>query len=516
MSEIHDCLFRKNSFNKVSITSNDWTSSSRGRVVRGVNKPKSQLKKSDSWIRERPELPEEPLLKEPEWLDLVRKRRWRSTVRGRFPKSERERIQFERRLDTSKKGLKFNPRGEPTGITGPDMDDELSLYLLHQRKRMQSDDVSDPSLATSTSRSRISSDRSVGYSDCNDSLFDENPRNREYAAEKGILNLSPPPIKGPKKEVHKNLAMERSRQSTMQWRFSVDPQEQPLWAQLPRPSDIEAINDMDGHLEAKFWNSKKKFQTGQFNPPPVLPKPRSRSASSGEVDFLSRSEEMTPTASRSVVDDMRRMLASGEFQTSTPLPPKPVELEQGYLPRLRDLQQKLADEAAESAEGKTPKPNYISQEELASMGSTRRGITEESFVEKHEELKPIAKPRMTRRRSDAELLNLLALRRQEADASAVEATGQISSLASDFSKEFGDGGQAGNRTGNGDQRERGRTGETGVRAGGSPKMEEAKERERKEVEKAEQHGEDELKRVQPEEEKRGKKMRKPERHDQKR
>lgn len=459
-----------------------------------MNKPKSKLKKSNSWIRERPGLPEEPVLKEPEWLDLVRKRRWRSTVRGRFPQSERERIQFERRLDTSKKGLKFNPRGEPTGIIGPEMDDELSMYLLHQRKRIQSDDVSDPGLATSSLRSRISSDRSVDDSDYNDSLFDENPRNREYAAEKGILNLSRPPIKGPKKEVHKNLAMERSRQSTMKWRFSVDPQEEPLWAQLPKPSDIEAINDMEGNLEAKFWSSKKKFQTGQFSPPPVLPKPRSRSASSGDVDLLKRSEEMTPSASRSAVEDMRRRLASGEFQTSTPLPPKRVELEQGYLPRLRDLQQRLADEA-ESAEGRAPKPNYISQEELASMGSTRRGITEESFAERSDEPKPIEKPRMTRRRSDAELLDLLASRREEADASAVEASGEISNLASDFSKAFGE-----------------------IDDGGSPKVEEAKERERKGVEKPEKHGGelDELKREQPKkvqvEEKEKQPKRKPERH----
>lgn len=430
--------------------SNEWKSAIGAPASRGVNKPKSNLKKSDSWIRERPQLPEEPTLKEPEWLDLVRKRRWRSTVKARFPQSERERIQFERRLDTSKKGLKFNPRGEPTGIIGPDMDDELSLYLLQQRRQTQSDDVYSNASVVPSSRSRISSDHSISESDYSESLFDENPRNREYAAEKGILNLSRPPIKGPTKEVHKNLAMERSRQSTMKWRFSIDPQEEPLWAQLPRPVDIEAINAMEGNLEAKFWTSRKKFQKGQFNPPAVHPKPRSRSGSgvsrstqsSSEVDFEMypsdslHSEEMTPTASRSTVRDMKQRLASGDFQTSTPLPQKSVELEQGYLPRLRDLQQKLADKA-ESSEGKTPKPNYISQEELSSMGSTRRSITEESFIEKREDPKPIEKPRMTRRRSDAELLDLLASRRQEADANAVEMTTEISSLASDFSKTFG-------------------------------------------------------------------------------
>lgn len=440
--------------------SDEWKSASKPSKARGVNKPKSKLKKSDSWIRERPELPEEPVLKEPEWLDLVRKRRWRSTVKARFPQSERERIQFERRLDTSKKGLKFNPRGEPTGITGPDMDDELSLYLLQQRRRIQSDDVYESSLP-SPSRSRISSEsrrsseRSISESEYSDSLFDQDPRNRELAAEKGILNLSRPPIKGPTKEVHKNLAMERSRQSTMKWRFSIDPLEEPLWTQLPRPTEIEAINDMEGNLEAKFWASKKKFQTGQFNPPPVLPKPRSRSSSgalsrshsASEADFGRRptyasssetlnSEEMIPTASRSTVKDMRQRLATGDFQTSTPLPQKPVELQEGYIPRLRDLQQRLAEEA-ENFEVKAPKPDYISPEELASMGNIKKNISEETFQEKIEEPKPLQQPRFTRRRSDAEFLDLLASRKEEADASATEMAEEISSVVSDISKAFG-------------------------------------------------------------------------------
>ena len=57
--------------------SEEWRTASKTTTARGVNKPKSSLKKSNSWIRERPQLPEEPVLKEPPWLDLVRKRRWR-------------------------------------------------------------------------------------------------------------------------------------------------------------------------------------------------------------------------------------------------------------------------------------------------------------------------------------------------------------------------------------------------------------------------------------------------------
>ncbi|XP_028410826.1 nexilin-like [Dendronephthya gigantea] len=449
--------------------SEEWRSTMRTPQVRGVNKPKSQLKKSDSWIRERPELPEEPTLKEPPWLDLVRKRRWRSTVKARFPQTERERIQFERRLDTSKKGLKFNPRGEPTGITGPEMDDELSLYLIQQRRRIESDDVVDSgfpsanrSSVSSANLSSVFSERSLSESAFQDDEYhDDDPKNRELAAEKGILNLSRPPIKGPKKEVHKNLAMERSRQSTMKWRFSIDPHEAPLWTQLPKPSDIEALNNMDVGLEAKYWSSRKKFQTGQFNPPKVLPKPRSRSSSgisrshsSGEVDFARRSshastsgtEEMIPLASRSSVKEMKQKLASGEYLTSTPLPVKPVELEQGYLPRLRDLQQKLADRA-DNEKLRNSKPKYISPEELASISEKKKSITEELFTEKDETPTPIERPRMTRRRSDAELLDLLKSRKDEADQSAVETAQEISSLASDISKTFGEDGEDGVKTG---------------------------------------------------------------------
>ena len=365
-------------------------------------------------------------------------------------------------MDTSKKGLKFNPRGEPTGITGPQMDDELSLYLIQQRRRIESDDVVDSSSILSTTRSSVSSAPRSSVSSFTDSEFvddeynDEQPKNRELAAEKGILNLSRPPLKGPKKEVHKNLAMERSRQSTMKWRFSIDPHEAPLWTQLRKPADIEALNDMEVGLEAKYWSSKKKFQTGQFNPPEVLPKPRSRSSSgisrshsSSEVDFGRRSsyssssapEDMIPLASRSSVKDMKQKLASGEFLTSTPLPVKPVELEEGYLPRLRDLQQKLADRA-ESEQTKDTKPNYISAEELASMGERKKSISEELFTEKDEPPKLVERPRMARRRSDAELLDLLKSRREDADQSAVEMAQEISNLATDISKTFGEVGGA--------------------------------------------------------------------------
>lgn len=419
----------------------------------------------------------------------------RSTVKARFPQTERERIEFERRLDTSKKGLKFNPRGEPIGITGPQMDDELSLYLIQQRRRIESDDVVDSGIPSAT-RSSVSSAPRSSVSSFSDSEFvddeyhDEQPKNRELAAEKGILNLSRPPLKGPKKEVHKNLAMERSRQSTMKWRFSIDPHEAPLWTQLPKPADIEALNDMEVGLEAKYWTSKKKFQTGQFNPPEVLPKPRSRSSSgisrshsSSEVDFGRRSshgsssvrEDMTPLASRSSVKDMKQKLASGEFLTSTPLPVKPVELEEGYLPRLRDLQQKLADRA-ESEQAKDTKPNYISPEEMASMGERKKSITEELFTEKDEPPKPVERPRMTRRRSDAELLDLLKSRKEEADQSAVEMAQEISNLATDISKTFG---EAGGAKTEGAENRQGSSGSDVERARNEQKTEEKKKEQEK-------------------------------------
>jgi hypothetical protein len=338
------------------------------------------------------------------------------------------------------------------------MDDELSLYLIQQRRRIESDDVIDSGLpsvtrssVSSTNRSSLSSFSDSDFQD--DEFHDNDPKNRELAADKGILNLSHPPIKGPKKEVHKNLAMERSRQQTMKWRFSIDPHEAPLWTQLPKPADIEALNDMEVGLEAKFWSSKKKFQIGQFDPPKVLPKPRSRSSSAlsrsqsdSEVDFVRRSsqgsrsvtEDMEPLASRSSVKDMKEKLASGEFLTSTPLPVKPVALEEGYLPRLRDLQQKLADRE-ENEKDKNTKQHYISAEELASMGDRKKSITEEMFTEKDETPTPIERPRMSRRRSDAELLDLLKSRKEEADQSAVEMAQEISSVASDISKTFGEG-----------------------------------------------------------------------------
>ncbi|XP_046841352.1 uncharacterized protein LOC124435455 [Xenia sp. Carnegie-2017] len=359
----------------------DWrkTASSRG-----ANKPKSQLKPSDSWIREQPQLPEEPILKEPAWLDLVRKRRWRSTVKARFPQTERERIQFERRLDTSKRGLKFNPRGEPTSITGPTMDDELSLYLLQQRRRIESDVVD--SGVPSASRSSMSSPAASSVSSFSDSYFldddyhDNDPKNRELAAEQGILNLSRPPMKGPAKELHKNLAMERSRQSTMQWRFSADPYEAPLWTHLPKPTDVEALNDMDVGLEAKFWSSKKKFQTGQFNPPAVLSKPRSRSFSSGDGDLEKRShansltsEEIIPFASRSNFSDMKQKLASGELLTSTPITGKPVKLDDCNSPNLHTKFPHL--EEIEPKENKNSSciknSSYISAEEMAIMEESK-------------------------------------------------------------------------------------------------------------------------------------------------
>ena len=239
--------------------------------------------------------------------------------------------------------------------------------------------------------------------------------------------------------------MERSRQSTMQWRFSVDPHEDPIWSQLPRPDDLVVVDDMEGDLRDKYWANKMKFQTGQFTPPPVKPKPRGRSRSDGDTNLPGgqglpeqlRTEDVLGSASLSPVKEMRRKLAAGEFKTSTPIAKQPMELESGYITKLRDIHQRLADEAEMSAISGREAPSYISREELDSMNERKKNFSEELFTEKSEEPKlPREKPKLQRKRSDMELHNLLASRKETADVSAIEKEGEVASTAAVVSKPF--------------------------------------------------------------------------------
>lgn len=109
----------------------------------GVMKPAASMKGETDWIKHiKPQVEYEEPPKEPEWLQLVRNRRWNSTVRARFPCKTDDIVDFERRSTTPKnwKRLLLDKKavrtiGQITGIGAEG--EELLWRLAKQRGKVE-------------------------------------------------------------------------------------------------------------------------------------------------------------------------------------------------------------------------------------------------------------------------------------------------------------------------------------------------------------------------------------------
>ena len=109
----------------------------------GVQRPAATIKEEKAWIKHvKPQVEYEEPPKEPSWLQLVRNRRWNSTVRARFPCKTDDIVEFERRSTTPKNWKKLlldkkavRTIGQITGIGAEG--EELLWRLAKQRGKVE-------------------------------------------------------------------------------------------------------------------------------------------------------------------------------------------------------------------------------------------------------------------------------------------------------------------------------------------------------------------------------------------
>ncbi|XP_065641008.1 general transcriptional corepressor trfA isoform X1 [Hydra vulgaris] len=223
----------------------------------GVQKPTLAVAEERSWIKHEKK-PEEfdSTPSEPDWMTLVRNRRWKSTVRARFPGKSSDKTDFERRSTTPKnwKNLAKDKQAlqalsEVVGIGAEG--EELLMRLASQRNKIEEKQkeldkqAQEELLAYEVARERLGSDTAYSLQmdnplpaarmklnpsypgvsadsvygskeslNSNNYPFTNSQLEAAYLTNK-LLRLHP-------EELKKLISLERSRQATLRWQFSAD------------------------------------------------------------------------------------------------------------------------------------------------------------------------------------------------------------------------------------------------------------------------------------------------------
>lgn len=446
----------------------------------GVNKPYVPIKKDGEWITHfRPVIDEGETPKEPQWLQMVRQRRWRSTVAARFPQDEQEKEVFEKRSTTPRKFKKPNPYSLMRSKS--DLEDEFEIAMRRRRRKTDDDESIDGSKRSWTSMSD----------------FDQESV--------GVLNKVP--IQGPLKEYKKNLELERARSTMLKWTFSTDMVDDPVRFDLPKPIDLTTQEDYEKEQEWRYMQSRRRFIGSQSTTDGMgSPSLRSSTSSLSEAEYpkspvartprqpeqkMSTSSDQSPPSPqdhqhmsddsggagndselafcKGVSDIKKSLLGSTE---EAPLKPTIAEQNLEYVPRLADIKKKIQEREEEALptgipldgeiqmipkmkdikskfltpkEERAPKrPEFNEDEHFERLDSLRSKFLSQG---KEEEQKAPAKPKLKKKLSTSDDMKaIMASRRQMSDEYASEGqqstsdaatTQEIKSLASDIAKTFG-------------------------------------------------------------------------------
>ena len=446
----------------------------------GVNKPYVPIKKDGEWITHfRPVIDEGETPKEPQWLQMVRQRRWRSTVAARFPQDEQEKEVFEKRSTTPRKFKKPNPYSLMRSKS--DLEDEFEIAMRRRRRKTDDDESIDGSKRSWTSMSD----------------FDQESV--------GVLNKVP--IQGPLKEYKKNLELERARSTMLKWTFSTDMVDDPVRFDLPKPIDLTTQEDYEKEQEWRYMQSRRRFIGSQSTTDGMgSPSLRSSTSSLSEAEYpkspvartpgqpeqkMSTSSDQSPPSPqdhqhmsddsggagndselafcKGVSDIKKSLLGSTE---EAPLKPTIAEQNLEYVPRLADIKKKIQEREEEvlptgipldgeiqmipkmkdikskfltPKEERAPKrPEFNEDEHFERLDSLRSKFLSQG---KEEEQKAPAKPKLKKKLSTSDDMKaIMASRRQMSDEYASEGqqstsdaatTQEIKSLASDIAKTFG-------------------------------------------------------------------------------
>ncbi|KAL9959859.1 hypothetical protein ACROYT_G033223 [Oculina patagonica] len=435
----------------------------------GVNKPYVPMKRDDMWITHfRPVIDEGEAPKEPAWLQMVRQRRWRSTVSARFPQTEEEKQVFENRSTTPRKFKKPNPHSLMRSKS--DLDDEFEIAMRRRRRRTDDEDSVDASKRSWSS------------------LTD--------ADQESVAVLNKVPIKGPLKEYKKNLALERARTTMLKWTFSTDMVDDPYRFDLPKPIDLATQEDYEREQEWKYMQSRKRFMSGSeaegmgtssmrssmsslsdgehpkspVSSTPAQPEQRT-SVSSDETPPSPEAEHSMPVDSgedikfsHGVSDIKKNLMTASE---EAPLKPTIADDNLEYVPKLADLRKKLHEREEEPIPKSTPldeeiemipkvkdiKSKYLTPRKEDQVSKHPEFEEGEQFErldsiksrfqakEKESEPKVLSKPKLKKKLSTSDDMKaMMASRRQMTDefvSESPETAQEIKSLASDIAKTFG-------------------------------------------------------------------------------
>ena len=440
----------------------------------GVNKPYVPLKKDDLWITHfRPVIDEGEAPKEPQWLQTVRQRRWRSTVAARFPQDEQEKAVFENRSTTPRKFKKPNPYSLMRSKS--DLDDEFEIAMRRRRRKTDDEDSVDASKRSWSS---------FGEADNSDS----------------VAVLSKVPIKGPLKEYKKNLELERARTTMLKWTFSTDMVDDPLRFDLPKPIDLATQEDYEKEQEWRYMQSRRRFASesetdglgdssmrssmsslsdGEHLPKsPVFSTPgqplEKTSISSGESpspeptadEHAGPADSAEPARdymfSQGVSDIKKNLLTSTKEE---PLKPTIADDNLEYVPKLADIKKKM-QEKEESIPKSTPlneeiqmlpkmkdiknrflapkkeqvlkNPEFEEGEQFERLESLKSRF---QAKEQKEEPRALSKPKLKKKLSTSDDMKaIMASRRQMTDefvSESPDTAQEIKSLATDIAKTFG-------------------------------------------------------------------------------
>jgi len=283
-------------------------------------RPEANLAEERSWIKheKKPMVFDTPP-DEPDWMRLIRNRRWNSTVKARFPCKASDKSEFERRSTTpknwkrlaqDKNALKMLSEVVGIGAEG----EELFMRLASQRQKMEEEQEKIDRLAEEELMAYEVARESLGE-DAAYSLQMDNPLpaarmlhlgphasivegGSEAGSEGSDTALSSSNVSYPfttsqleaayltnqllrlhPEEFKKLMSLERSRQATLRWQFSSDPfdsvhehQSLPyeiamLASQEPRVQQamrrILAQGESDEFYGSVFGNSKPRSRTAR-------------------------------------------------------------------------------------------------------------------------------------------------------------------------------------------------------------------------------------------------------------
>jgi len=230
----------------------------------GVQKPESVIDEEKSWIKHEKKAVEfDAPPDEPDWMTLIRNRRWKSTVKARFPCRDKDKTDFDRRSTTPKNWKRLAKDKTAmrmlTEIIGVGAEgEELFSRLASQRQKIDDeqetiDHIAEEELmAYEVARESLGEDaayslqmdnplpaarmrqiiqgpasvREGSISDDQSGISAANLSTSSYPFTTSQLEaayLTNQLLRLHPEEFRKLMSLERSRQATLRWQFSSDP-----------------------------------------------------------------------------------------------------------------------------------------------------------------------------------------------------------------------------------------------------------------------------------------------------